>query len=158
MKPALVAAALVLPLVLGGCGGDNDSGDAGSADTPATSASPTLDTDQQSVRDALVKSLLDPDCALLTEDYLVKLSVFGDASPDEACQQRQATWVEPQFGEDDIIVSDIQVHGDTATAVVGSDLINITTTYQLTLVDGKWLVSCDDFTCDDLDAPSSEVS
>jgi len=158
MKPALVVAALLVPLVLGGCGGDKDADDAGSPSTPAASASSTLGADQQAVRDALVKSLLDPDCALLTDDYLVQLSLFGDATPEEACQQRQDGWVQPQFTEDDIIVSNIQVDGDTATAVVGSAYINITTTYRLTRVDGSWLVSCDDFTCDDLEAQSPEVS
>jgi hypothetical protein len=160
MKRTVLALSLLVPLLLTACGGgDSDDGDDA---TPAgsTSASSTLGTDQQAVRDALVKSLLDPDCALLTDDYLVKLSLFGDATPDEACQQRQQGWVKPQFGEDDIIVSNIQVNGDTATAVVGSEYINITTTYRLSLVDGKWLVSCDDFTCDDLEAqsPSTEVS
>lgn len=155
MKPALVAAALALPLLLGGCGGDKDSSGAGS-DEPTPSS--TLTDEQQAVKDALVRSLLDPSCDLLTEDYLVRMSLFDDTTVDEACEQRQNTWVEPQFDEDDIIVSNIQVDGDTATAVVGSEYINITTTYQLTDVDGTWLVSCDDFTCDELEEQSPEVS
>lgn len=154
MKPALVAAALALPLFLNGCGGDGES----SSDDTESSASPTLPADQQAVKDALVRSLLDPSCDLLTEDYLVELALFDDTTPDEACQQRLNTWVTPQFDEDDIIVSAIDVQGDTATAVVGSAYVNITTTYELTLVDGTWLVSCDDFTCDDLEEKSPEVS
>ncbi|KAA1415983.1 hypothetical protein F0U44_20365 [Nocardioides humilatus] len=153
MKPALVVAALALPLVVSACGDDQGS----SADEPAPSASSTLSDDQQAVRDALVASLLDPSCDLLTDDYLVELSLFDDITPDEACDQRQKTWIEPQFGEDDILVSNIQVAGDTATAVVGSRYINITTTYRLTDVGGTWLVSCDDFTCDDLEAQSPDA-
>ena len=155
-RTTLTAAVLVLPLLAACDDKDNDDSPAKDADS---SASASLTPDQAAVKDALVASLLDPDCDLLTDDYLIKLSVFGDAaSPEEACQQRQQGWIEPQFSEDDIIISDIDVAGEVATAVVGSDLINITTTYQLMLVDGSWKVSCDDFTCDDLVPKSPEVS
>ncbi|MEZ0581269.1 hypothetical protein [Nocardioides sp. MH1] len=152
MKPALVAAALAPLLLLGACGGDDGSDDAGT--TPEASPSSTLSAEQQAVEDVLVQSLLDPDCTLLTDDYLVKLSLFSDATSEEACDQRKTGWVQPQFTKDDILVSNVQVTGDTATAVVGSRYINITTTYRLTDVDGTWKVSCDDFTCDDLEAQS----
>ena len=158
MKRTLTAGVLVLPLLLTACG-DEDMDDESAAKDADSSDSASLTPDQAAVKDALGASLLDPDCDLLTDDYLIKLSVFGDAAtPEEACEQRQQGWIEPQFCEDDIIVSDIDVEGDVATAVVGSDLINITTTYQLMLVDGVWLVSCDDFTCDDLAPESPEVS
>lgn len=154
MDPRVLVAAAAIPFVLTACGGD----DGGSSADDASSPTETLSADQAAVKDVLVQSLLDPDCSLLTEDYLVKISFFGDATPEEACQQRQDGWVEPQFDEDDIVVSEINVAGDKATAVVGSELTNITTTYELTLVDGKWLVSCDDFSCDGLPSPSAEVS
>lgn len=153
------AAVLLIPLLLASCSDDGDDGDGG-GDQPSPTES--LTSDQAAVKETLVESLLDPRCDLLTDDYLVKLSLFGDATPEEACAQRQQAWVEPVFDEEDIIVSDIQVDGSTATAVVGSDYVNVTTTYQLTLVGDEWKVSCDDFTCDDLEpgtaTPSAEVS
>lgn len=155
--PLLAAVCLLVSLLVTACSGDSDNESDANSAAPETSASATLSADQEAVKEVLVQSLLDPRCDLMTDDYLVKLSVFGDATPDEACEQWKNGWVEPQFGEDDIIVSDIEVNGDVATAVVGSDYINVTTTYQLTRVDGSWKVSCDDFTCDDLQ-PSAEVS
>jgi hypothetical protein len=158
-RTTLTAGVLVLPLLLAACGGDDNNDNGSPANDAESSSSPSLTADQAAVKDALVASLLDPDCDLLTDDYLIKLSVFGDAAtPEEACDQRKQGWIEPQFSEDDIIVSHIEVAGDVATAVVGSDLVNITTTYQLMLVDGSWRVSCDDFTCDDLVPESPEVS
>ena len=58
----------------------------------------------------------------------------------------------------DVVIMDIEIDGDVATAVVGSEIADITTTYELMLVDGAWLVSCDEFNCDHLDGASPEVS
>jgi hypothetical protein len=151
MKRTIPAVLVVLPLLLAGC----DDGDKGSSADGDDSAS--LSPDEQAITDVLVESLLDPDCSLLTEDYLVEISLFDDVTPEEACEQREQTWIEPQYDEDDVVVSDITITGDTATAVIGSDYTNITTTYELMRVDGSWKVSCDDFNCDDLE-PSAEVS
>lgn len=142
---------MVLPLLLTACG---DGEDSDSKDDASASGTP----EEEAIKDALVDSLLDPSCDLITDEYLLKLSVFGAETVEEACTERMNGWVEPQYDEDDILVSDIVVSGDTATAVVGSELVNITTTYELMLVDGSWLVSCDDFNCDHLDDPSAEVS
>ncbi len=152
MKLRLLTAAWVLPLALTGCGDDGDDTSSGS-DEPTE----TLPPEEAAVRDALVASLLDPDCDLLTDDYLLELAFLSD-TVDEACEERMNVWVEPQFDEDDILISDIAVDGDVATAVVGSEYVNIRTRYELTLVDGNWLVSCDEFNCDDLESASPEVS
>ncbi|KAA1429426.1 hypothetical protein [Nocardioides antri] len=153
MKSGLLAALLV-PLLLTGCG-DDDKDSSADDETAATAG---LSPDEAAVHEALVKSLLDPDCDLLTEEYLLEMSVLGAETPEEACEERQNLWQEPQYDEDDILVSDIVVDGDVATAVIGSEYVNITTTYELQRVDGEWKVSCDDFTCDRLDEPSAEVS
>ena len=155
MKRTALAAVLVLPLLLTACG--DDGGDASEDDSP----SDTLPPEEAEVRDALVASFFDPSCELLTEDYLLEKALLSD-TPEEACDEHLQSWVEPQYGEDDVLVTDIEIDGDVATAVVGSELVNITTTYELRRVDGNWLVSCDDFSCDRLDeptgSPSAEVS
>ena len=156
MTPKFLAALIVLPMLLTACSDDGDDGS--SKDDDSSSPTSGLTDDEAAVNDALVKSLLDPDCSLLTDDYLLELALFAETVED-ACTERMNNWVEPQFDEDDILITDIAIDGDVATAAVGSELINITTTYELTLVDGAWLISCDDFTCDDLaPSPSAEVS
>ena len=151
MSRKLLASALVLPLLLTACG-DDDEDSNGSED-----ASETLPTVEAEVRDALVASFFDPSCDLITEEYLVEKALLSDTA-DEACDEHMQSWVEPQYDEDAVLVSDIVVDGDVATAVVGSEFVNVETTYELMLVDGSWKVSCDDFNCDHLDEPSAEVS
>lgn len=153
MRSTLLATTLLVPLLLAACG-DSDDGD---SDDSSAEESETLPADQAAVRDALLASYFDPSCDLLTEEYLLEKALLADTA-EEACTEHQQSWVEPQYDEDDVLISDIVVEGDVATAVVGSEFINIETTYELMQVDGSWKVSCDDFTCDRLDEPSAEVS
>jgi hypothetical protein len=154
MKRTALVAVLVLPLLLAACGDDSeDSEDDSKDDSP----SQTLPPEEAEVREALVASFFDPSCDLLTDDYLLEKAFLAD-TVDEACTEHMQSWVEPQYGEDDVLVSDIQISGDVATAVVGSDVVNITTTYELTRMEGTWLISCDDFSCDRLDETSEEPS
>lgn len=152
MKLRLLTAAWVLPLALTGCSDDGDDTGGGS-DEPTE----TLPAEEAAVRDALVASFFDPSCDLRTEEYLLEKAFLSDTA-EEACDEHTQAWIEPQYDEDDVLVSDISINGDVATAVVGSDIANVTTTYELMLVDGNWLVSCEDFTCSDLEEPSPEVS
>lgn len=154
MKRTLLAAVLV-PFVLAGCGGDEEGSSSKDEESSATEG---LSPDEAAVHETLVTSLLDPDCDLLTDEYLLDLTVFDAATVEEACEERQEFWQEPQYDEDDILITDIVVTGDTATAEVGSEHVNITTTYALKLVDGTWKVNCDELTCDDSLEPSPEVS
>lgn len=152
MPRKLIASVLFLPFLLTACGdGDDDSGDSSAED------SETLPADQAAVRDALLASFFDPSCDLLTEEYLLEKALLSD-TPEEACDEHMQSFVEPQYDEDDVLISDITITGDVATAVVGSDISNITVTYELMLVDDTWKVSCDDFACDHLEEPSAEVS
>lgn len=150
-RTRLAAGVLVLPLMLTACGDDEDS----PAGNDRTTEEGT--TEEAAVEDALVASLLDPDCDLVTEEYLLEIAILSDTVA-EACEERVNGWYEPQFDADDVLVSDIVISGDVATAVVGSEYTNVTTTYELTRVDGRWLVSCDEYNCDRLDEPSAEVS
>lgn len=144
MKSALVTAVLGPILLLTACGDD------GGSDSSEEDTTDALSGDEADIRDVVVESLLDPRCELLTDDYLIQLSLFDAATPEEACDERLEFWQEPQYDEDDVLVSDIVVNGEVATAVVGSEYTNIETTYELMKVDGSWKVSCDDFTCDHL--------
>lgn len=153
MKRTGLATMLVL-LVLTGC--SDDDGSSSADDEP--SATEGLSADEAAIRETLVASQLDPDCDLLTDEYLLDLALFGATTPEEACEERLEFWQEPQYDEEDILITDIEVTGDTATAEVGSEYVNITTTYALKRVDGEWRVHCDEITCDDSLVPSPEVS
>lgn len=152
MNRTRLAAALLVPLLVTACG-DGDDEAADDEETSTDGGTP----EEEAIRDTLVQSLLDPRCDLLTEEYLLEIS-FGAEDYDVACEQRGESWVEPQYDEDDIVVSDIVVTGDTATAVIGDNFSNVTTTYEFTLVDGEWKVSCDEINCDHDLEPSPEVS
>jgi len=151
MTRRLLVPALVLPLLLTACGDSDEDPQESDA------ASEALPPDEAAVRDALVASFFDPSCDLLTEEYLLEKALLSDTA-EEACDEHMQSWVEPQYDEDDVLITDIEIDGDVATAVVGSEIADITTIYELMQVDGAWLVSCDDFNCDHLDEASPEVS
>jgi cytoskeletal protein RodZ len=170
MRFRLVIAAAVAPFLLAACGGSDDNSaddsstptsssatpsDATSSSAPTDSTEPTDSTtsaapadDEAAIEQTLTDFLLAPRCDLATDDYLIKRSLFGDSNAKKACQELEDTFIQPQFTADDIVYSDLKITGDTATVEVGSKLINITTKYQLTKVDGTWLVSGDEYNSD----------
>ncbi|GAA3835492.1 hypothetical protein [Nocardioides panacisoli] len=164
MRFRLVLAAAVAPFLLAACGGSDDNGadDSSSPTTssaatststdatePSESTSPAAPADDETaIEQTLTDFLLAPRCDLATDDYLIQRSLFGDANAKKACQELEDTFVQPQFTADDILYTNLEITGDTATVEVGSKLINITTKYQLTKVDGTWLVSGDEYNSD----------
>ena len=139
-----LAAALALPVLLGGCGDDS----AGGGDAPAEETEGGPSGDEAEVQETLTAFLLEPRCDLATDDYLIELSLDDTMTPAEACDQWESFFVEPSYGADDIVYSDFTSTGDTATIAVGSEYVNLSTLYELTLVDGSWLVSGDEFNSD----------
>lgn len=146
----VVATALALPLLLAGCGDDEPAGPAaaGRDDDPGTGSVDEPVGDEAAVEETMTAFLLEPRCDLATEDYLVTLSLDDEMTPAEACEQWESFFVEPAYDADDIVYTDLVVDRDTATVEVGSDYVNLTTLYQLTRVDGTWLVSGDEFNSD----------
>ena len=174
MNPRLLAAGLVLPLLLAACGGedepdgeqarDDETSVAPTTSTPEDSTSPTEATssdtappgggeltaeDEAAIEETMVAVLLEPRCDLLTDEYVVEVGIDDDATPTEACEQYEALFVEPVYTEDDILLSNLASTGDgVATIEVGSEHVNITTLYELTLDDGTWKVSGDEYNSD----------
>lgn len=140
-----IATALALPLLLAGCGDDESSG---GSDAPAGETSDALTGDEAAIQETMTAFILEPRCDLATDAYLVQLSLDDEKTPEEACEQWESYFVEPAYDADDIVYTNLRIDGDTATIEVGSEHINITTLYQLTRVDGTWLVSGDDFNSD----------
>lgn len=141
----VLATALAVPLLLAGCGDDEPSG---GSDAPAAEASDAPTGDEAAIQETMTAFIMEPRCDLATDAYLVQLSLDDEKTPAEACEQWESFFVEPAYDADAIVYSNLEITGDTATVEVGSDFINITTLYQLTKVDGTWLVSGDDFNSD----------
>lgn len=159
--------ALLLPLALTGCGDDGagkDDADTRPVPTASSSSSseaapeagsgsgPITDGDEAAISATLKEFLLTGECELATDDYLRSIALFADesSSREEACASWEKVFSKPLFGEDDIRLTELEGSDGVATVKVGSDLANITTLYQLTLTDGTWLVSGDEFNTDGL--------
>lgn len=156
-------AALVLPLVLAGCGDDAPSSST-TTESPASEGSPSGEPsggssggssseDESAIEETILEFLLTGDCDLATDDYLRDLSLFADedASREEACTDWENTFSKPLFTRDDVVLTELEVGDGVATVLVGSDIApDITTLYQFTLVDGEWLVSGDEYNTDGL--------
>ncbi len=145
MKRAHAAVVLTLPVLLAGCGDDEDVKGGSGADT---SMEPT--SDAEAIEQTMTAFLLEPRCDLATEEYLVALSLDDENTPEEACEQWETLFIDPVYSADDIVYSDLTITGDVATVAVGSEHVNITTLYELTRVDGTWLISGDEYNSDDL--------
>lgn len=156
-------AALVLPLVLAGCGNDDRSGadDADDAPTTATTAATTGDTgsggisaaDRTAIEETVREFLVTGDCDLATVEYLRDISLFAedDATREEACTAWEKVYSKPLFTKEDVLLTDLTASDGVATVKVGSEIApKLTTLYQVTLVEGAWLVSGDEYNTDGL--------
>lgn len=162
-------AALVLPLALTACSNDDSSSDAD--DTPATAgdgptsggSTPTGSTDgsageltaeDEAAIDATLKEfLVSGECDLTTDDYLREIAILAGegATRDELCASWEQTFSEPLYTEDDVLLSELQGSDDVATVEVGSEFApDVTILYELSNVDGTWLVSGDAISSDHL--------
>ena len=155
-------AALVLPFALTACG--NDDKPAATADPTSTSPSTSPSTEvevvagdldpaaQAEISTTIREFLVTGDCDLATTEYLRSIALFADESTprEEACSSWESVFSKPLFTQDDVQLTELQGEDGVATVKVGSKLANITTLYQLTEVDGTWLVSGDEFNTDGL--------
>lgn len=147
-------AALVLPLVLAGCGDDAPSSST-ATESPASGepSGGSSSEDESAIEETILEFLLTGDCDLATDDYLRDVSLFADedTSREEACADWENTFSKPLFTKDDVVLTELEVGDGVATVLVGSDIApDITTLYQFMLVDGEWLVSGDEYNTDGL--------
>ncbi len=172
-------AALVLPLALAACSNDDSSNEADDAPTTAsdspTSAGSTptdgsdgtegtADTDdsaggdltaedETAIDEALKEFLITGDCDLATDDYLRDIAILAPegASRDELCASWEQTFSEPLYTKDDVLLTELEGGDGVATVLVGSEIApDVTILYELSQVDGAWLVSGDEISSDHL--------
>jgi len=124
--------AIVLVAVLLGCGSDGGSG--------STTSGP-----EGAVKEAILTHLLEGDCDVMTDAFLEDQAIFGDTR-EENCELFENTFVEKQYTADDVKITDVEITGSKAMAVVGDDFSNIESTYTLVKEDRKWRIDAAELT------------
>lgn len=127
-KTVAAAAALFAVILLVGCGGDDDDSESSAA----------AGDDSAAVEDTVKSWLLEGGCDRMTDKFLEEQTFITD--PAEACQTFESGFAAPSYGEEDIVVSDVEVDGETATLVVSDDFSGIESRYELVNEDGAWKI------------------
>lgn len=161
-------AALVLALAVTACGNDT-SGEKDDAPT-IDGGSPPSDTstpgegsdgpsseltaeDEAAIDETLKDFLVTGDCDLATDDYLRDIAILAPegANRDELCSSWEQTFSEPLYTKDDVLLTELEGADGVATVEVGSEVApDVTIRYELSQVDGAWLVSGDAISSDHL--------
>jgi len=151
LKTFLVVPAAALALVAAGCGGDDDKkSEPAASSTPtqqqSTASQPTPSTPSQAPadaggEDAIKKVVLDytfkGDCDTMTDKFLDTQAFIGETR-QEKCDYFEKQFQKPQYTESDVKFRKIQINGDKATALIGSDIANLETEYSLVNEGGQW--------------------
>jgi hypothetical protein len=114
-----------------GPGGADDEGQ----DSAASSLTPE---DETEIEDTIKTWLTEGGCDLMTERFLEDQTF--QSSPDQACESFEQTFTPPDYGAEDIVVSEIEGDSSKATAVVGDEISDIESTYTLVNEDGQWRI------------------
>jgi hypothetical protein len=145
----------ILALAAAGCGSSDDKTTAqtGTTSTPPTASTPTTQTttsptesigaDLDAVKATVLKWTFEGDCDTMTDKFLKDQAFIGD-NRKERCDYFEKQFQKPQYSEDDLKFRHVEVHNDTAAAVVGSDIANITTKYTLLRQGGSWKIDSAD--------------
>jgi hypothetical protein len=136
-------------VALTACGGDDESTTAAVPSTTTTSTGATGVTgevvvaeDAAEIEDTVKTWLLEGDCDVMTDQFLEHQTFQQD--PEKACDAFEQSFSPPQYGEEDIVVSDIAVNGAKATATVGDKVTGVESTYHLVNEDGTWKIDSAD--------------
>lgn len=136
-----------------GCGGDDESTTptttAASGATGASSSATEEDAaggvqasltpdDEAAIEDTIKTWLTEGGCDLMTDKFLESQTFLDD--PAEACESFEASFSEPLYAPDDIIVSEIEGDGEKATAVVGDEISNVESDYKLINEGDGWKI------------------
>ena len=127
MTKTLCAALAASLLAVTGCGGG------GGAPAPKPSGP------EQAVKDAILSWTFTGNCDAMTNRFLDDQAFFGDTR-QERCGYITKTFQKPRYSPDDVKFRSVRVTGTKATAVVGSDIASITSTYTLLEQGGKWRI------------------
>ena len=151
----LALPAVALALVAAGCGGDDEGGDESAAKSTPTTASTTTAPEtttapkeaagdppvggDDAVKQVILDYTFEGDCDTMTDKFL-ETQAFGGDTREEKCDFFEKAFQKPQYSEDDLKFRKVEVNGDTATVVVGSDIANVESEYTLIAEGGQWKI------------------
>jgi hypothetical protein len=75
----------------------------------------------------------------MTDKFLEAQAFIGETR-QERCDFLKKTYTPVRYSKDDVKFRKVTVKGTTATAVIGSDISNITTTYKLVKTGDGWRI------------------
>jgi hypothetical protein len=149
LKTFLLVPAAALALAAAGCGDDDKSSDNGASANPpvqqqstASQSTPPASQDaaaggEDAVKQVVLDYTFKGDCDTMTDKFLETQAFLGETRK-ERCAYFEKTFQKPQYKESDLKFRKVEVSGEKATVVTGSDLANITTEYSLVTEGGQW--------------------
>ena len=151
LKTFLLVPAAALALVAAGCGDDDKSSETGASSNPPAQqqSTPSQSTPapapasdapaggEDAVKQVVLDYTFKGDCDTMTDKFLETQAFIGETRK-ERCDYFEKAFQKPQYKESDLKFRKVEVSGDKATVVVGSDIANITTEYSLVTEDGRW--------------------
>jgi hypothetical protein len=144
----LVVLTAAVALLASGCGGDDDNNkDTTGAGQPAQQQqqpqqqAPAADAPggEDAVKETILKWTFEGDCELMTDKFLEEQAFIGD-NRQERCDYFEKSFQKPQYKESDVKFRKVTVTGDSAVAVVGSDIANVESEYKLVAEGGEWKI------------------
>ena len=154
LKTLLLVPAAALALAAAGCGDDENKNEPAASSTPAQAQTstgkepakpapgeaPAADAGgEDAVKGTIIDWTFEGDCDLMTDKFLEEQAFIGD-DRKERCDYFEKTFSKPQYKESDVKFRKVTVNGNTATAVIGSDISNVESEYKLVVQDGKWKI------------------
>ena len=126
MKTTLLALAISAAIAAAGCGGGGEK----KADNSPEGQVKTTILDWTFEKDK---------CQYMTDKFVKAQAFIGDTR-QERCDFLKKTFQAPRYSKDAVKFRKVEVGPTTATAVIGSDISNITATYKLVKTGDRWLI------------------
>ena len=148
----LALPAVALALLAAGCGDDEGGDDTAAQTTPATTETTTQSTTapqeaagdtpvggEDAAKQVVIDYTFKGSCETMTDKFL-DTQAFSGETREEKCEFFEKTFQKPQYSEDDLKFRKVEVSGDTASVVVGSDIANVESEYKLIAEGGQWRI------------------
>ena len=157
----LSALLIGLALVAAGCGDDENDEPDQPAQTTTQQTEPAEPTttetqpaepapaesspeDEKAVEDVVKTWLLEGGCERMTYKFLEDQLIWLGDNRKQRCDLFEKQFTKPQYTEDQIKISDVQVTGTKASLVVGSEGVNIESKYTLVKTGEQWQIDSAD--------------
>jgi len=151
LKTPLLVTAAALTLVAAGCGDDENNNEPAAQSTAAqaqtsTGQEPVNPAPEEAAaggEDAVKQVVLDftfkGDCDTMTDKFLDTQAFIGETRA-EKCDYFEKQFQKPQYKESDLKFRKVEINGDKASVVIGSDIANVQTEYKMLAEDGQWRI------------------